>query len=107
MGGGESSFFVSGVGSGRIEIVKEAVTDRCHVALRVSNSERAVAALNAQGVELEEPRIKPGVKTAFPDAGYPYICRRGRYWIASARCAVSIRSELARSAMVRASFRTR
>jgi len=39
--------------------------------------------------------------------GCPYNCRRGRYWMASARCAVSIRSEPARSAMVRASFRTR
>jgi hypothetical protein len=32
-------------------------------------------------------------------------CRRGRYWITSARCTVWIRSLPARSAMVRASFR--
>ena len=32
---------------------------------------------------------------------------RGRYWIASARCVVSISSLPARSAMVRASFRIR
>ncbi len=62
---GRSSFFASGAGSGRIEIVKEAITDRCHVAVRVSNFERAVAALEAQGVEFEEPKIKPGVKSVF------------------------------------------
>jgi len=34
-------------------------------------------------------------------------CRLGRYWIASARCAVSVRSLAARSAIVRAGFRNR
>ena len=34
-------------------------------------------------------------------------CRRGRYWIASARCAVSIPSLPAKSAIVRASFKIR
>ncbi|MBC7249110.1 MAG: bifunctional 4-hydroxy-2-oxoglutarate aldolase/2-dehydro-3-deoxy-phosphogluconate aldolase [Anaerolineae bacterium] len=62
---GRSSFFVSGGGSGRIEIMKEALTDRCHVAVRVSNFEKAVEALKAQGVEFEEPKIKPGVKAVF------------------------------------------
>jgi len=38
---------------------------------------------------------------------HSYMARRGRYWIASARCAVSIRSLPARSAIVRASFRMR
>jgi hypothetical protein len=36
-----------------------------------------------------------------------YISRLGRYWIASARCAVSIESLPARSAIVLASFRIR
>ena len=36
-----------------------------------------------------------------------YVCLRGRYWIASARCAVSIPSLPARSAMVRDSFKMR
>ena len=40
-------------------------------------------------------------------AGRGQITRRGRYWIASARCAVSIRSLPARSPIVRASFRMR
>lgn len=36
-----------------------------------------------------------------------HACQRGRYWIASAKCAVSMRSAPAKSAMVRASFRVR
>jgi 2-dehydro-3-deoxyphosphogluconate aldolase/(4S)-4-hydroxy-2-oxoglutarate aldolase len=62
---GRSSFFASGKGSGRIEILKEAITDRCHVAVRVSNFEKAVASLEAQGVAIEEPIIKPGLKAVF------------------------------------------
>jgi 2-dehydro-3-deoxyphosphogluconate aldolase/(4S)-4-hydroxy-2-oxoglutarate aldolase len=62
---GNSSFFVSGRGPGRIEIAKERVTDRCHLAVRVSDFEKAVAALQAQGVELEEPKVKPNIKSAF------------------------------------------
>lgn len=62
---GRTSFFVAGKGSGRLEIVKEAVTDRCHVAIRVSNFEKAVASLEARGVALEEPVIRPGTKAAF------------------------------------------
>jgi 2-dehydro-3-deoxyphosphogluconate aldolase/(4S)-4-hydroxy-2-oxoglutarate aldolase len=62
---GRSSFFASGKGTGRIEIMKEAATDRCHVAVRVSNFEKAVAALKAQGVALEEPKVKPNVKAVF------------------------------------------
>jgi len=62
---GSSSFFVSGPRSGRIEIMKEAITDRCHVAVRVSHFEKAVAALKAQGVELEEPRIKSNAKAVY------------------------------------------
>jgi len=62
---GRSSFFASGKGSGRIEILKEAITDRCHVAVRVSNFEKAVASLEAQGVAIEEPIIKAGLKAVF------------------------------------------
>jgi len=62
---GRSSFFASGKGSGRLEILKEAITDRCHVAIRVSNFEKAVASLETQGVALEEPVIKPGIKAVF------------------------------------------
>jgi len=62
---GSSSFFLSGKGAGRIEVMKDAITDRCHVAIRVSDFEKAVAALKAQGVELEEPKIKADVKAVF------------------------------------------
>ncbi len=36
-----------------------------------------------------------------------YTCRRGRYWIASARCGVSMDADPDRSAIVRASLRMR
>jgi 2-dehydro-3-deoxyphosphogluconate aldolase/(4S)-4-hydroxy-2-oxoglutarate aldolase len=62
---GRSSFFASGQGSGRLEILKEAITDRCHVAIRVSDFDKAVKLLEAQGVDLEEPKIKSGVKAVF------------------------------------------
>jgi 2-dehydro-3-deoxyphosphogluconate aldolase/(4S)-4-hydroxy-2-oxoglutarate aldolase len=62
---GRSSFFVGGPGSGRIEVLKEAITDRCHVAVQVSDFEKAVASLEAQGVALAEPKLKPGVKAVF------------------------------------------
>ena len=62
---GASSFFLSGKGTGRIEVMKEAITDRCHVAVKVSNFEKAVAALQAQGVALEEPKIKANLKAVF------------------------------------------
>lgn len=62
---GKASLFVRGTGSGRVEIMKEATGDRCHVAVRVSNFEEAVAALNAQGVELDEPRTAPGMKVVY------------------------------------------
>lgn len=59
---GRSSFMVSSAGSGRLEVVKEKATDKRHVAIRVSSFEGAVEALRAQGIKLEEPKIKPGVK---------------------------------------------
>jgi 2-dehydro-3-deoxyphosphogluconate aldolase/(4S)-4-hydroxy-2-oxoglutarate aldolase len=63
---GNTNFFVSGPGSGRVEVVKEAITDKCHVAVLVSNFEKAVASLEAQGVALEEPlKTKPGIKAVF------------------------------------------
>ena len=63
---GSSNFFISGTGSGRIEVLKEAITDRCHLSVLVSNFEKAVASLEAQGVALEEPlKTKPGIKAVF------------------------------------------
>ena len=63
---GRSSFFVSGSGYGRLEVVKEPEENaRCHVAIRVSNFEEAFKYLQKKGIELEEPTIKKNVKTAF------------------------------------------
>ncbi len=62
---GRSSFFVAGKGPGRIEVMKEPVSDRCHIAVRVANFEAAVAALRARGIELEGPICKPESKSVY------------------------------------------
>lgn len=63
---GPSSFFVSGPGSGRIEIIKQPEENvGCHIAIHVSNFEAACKYLEEKGIELEEPIIKKGVKVAF------------------------------------------
>jgi 2-dehydro-3-deoxyphosphogluconate aldolase/(4S)-4-hydroxy-2-oxoglutarate aldolase len=62
---GNSSFFVSGQGSGRIEIMKEPPDHPCHLAIRVANFEEACKYLTDRGIELEEPKIKKGVKAVF------------------------------------------
>ena len=61
-----TNFFVGAIGSGRIEVVKEAITDKCHVAVQVSNFEKAVASLQARGIALDEPlKTPPGLKAVF------------------------------------------
>jgi 2-dehydro-3-deoxyphosphogluconate aldolase/(4S)-4-hydroxy-2-oxoglutarate aldolase len=61
-----TNFFVGNIGSGRVEVVKEAITDRCHVAVLVSNFEKAVASLQGRGVALDEPlKTPPGLKAVF------------------------------------------
>ena len=62
---GRSSIFVSGQGTGRIEVMKKPEAIKCHIAIRVSNFEEACRSLQEKGIELEEPRIKKGVKAAF------------------------------------------
>ncbi len=62
---GTSSFFISGQGSGRIEILKTAEPIKCHVAIRVSNFEEACKYLQEKGIELEEPKVKKGTKAVF------------------------------------------
>ena len=62
---GRSSIFVSGRGTGRIEVMKQPEAIKCHIAIRVSNFEEACRHLQEKGIELEEPRIKKGVKAAF------------------------------------------
>ncbi|MCD6465455.1 bifunctional 4-hydroxy-2-oxoglutarate aldolase/2-dehydro-3-deoxy-phosphogluconate aldolase [Candidatus Bathyarchaeota archaeon] len=62
---GKSSFFICGKGFGRIEIMKSPSSVKCHIAIRVSNFEAACECLKKMGIELEEPKIKKGVKIVF------------------------------------------
>jgi len=62
---GRTSFFVSGRGPGRIEIIKEPSAEKCHIAIRVSNFEAACEYLKKMGIELEEPKIGKGYKSVF------------------------------------------
>jgi 2-dehydro-3-deoxyphosphogluconate aldolase/(4S)-4-hydroxy-2-oxoglutarate aldolase len=62
---GTSSFFISGEGAGRVEVMKNAENVNCHIAVRVSNFEEACSYLQKMGVELEEPRMKRGIKAVF------------------------------------------
>ena len=62
---GNTSVFVNGPGSGRLEVMKEGHNEPCHIAIRVSDFEGAVAALKARGIELDDPKIKPDSKSVF------------------------------------------
>ena len=62
---GASSFFISGPGTGRIEVMKEPPNQPCHIAIRVSHFEEACKYLMDRGIQLEEPKIKKGVKAVF------------------------------------------
>ena len=63
---GNSSFFLSGSGTGRLEVMKQtAGKEPMHVAVRVSNFEEAVSALKARGIPLREPSIKPDLKVVY------------------------------------------
>ncbi|MBN1399295.1 MAG: bifunctional 4-hydroxy-2-oxoglutarate aldolase/2-dehydro-3-deoxy-phosphogluconate aldolase [Anaerolineae bacterium] len=62
---GNSSFFLSSDGPGRIEVMKGEPDSPCHLAIRVSDFEAAVADLKAKGIELLEPRISPTTKAVY------------------------------------------
>lgn len=62
---GELSFFLSGSGAGRIEVMKEPADVHCHVAIQVSNFEDAVAALKSKGVAFREPVLQPKRKLVY------------------------------------------
>jgi len=62
---GTSSFFISGQGTGRIQVMKEPMKTPCHIAIRVSNFEEACKYLTEHSVQLDEPKIKKGVKAVF------------------------------------------
>ena len=61
-----ASFFLSGQGSGRLEIMKNtAGNSHMHVAIHVSDFEAAVAELQAKGIQLKEPLIGPDLKIVY------------------------------------------
>lgn len=62
---GNSSFFVSSSGPGRIEVMKRGESDKPHIAIRVTNFELACNILKSKGVELEEPKVSSNVKAVF------------------------------------------
>jgi len=62
---GKSSIMLEASGPGRIQLMKEGETDRCHIAIRVFNYDEAVAMLMAKGIELEEPKVGQDFKAAF------------------------------------------
>jgi catechol 2,3-dioxygenase-like lactoylglutathione lyase family enzyme len=68
---GSSAFFLSGSGTGRIEISKESIDAPAHVALHVSNFESAVEVLRSKGVGIKQPVIKPDSKVAYLDVSDP------------------------------------
>jgi len=68
---GNSSFFVSGVGAGRIEFPKTSADAPVHLAVRVTNFEAAAAKLQAKGIGLKDTIIKPDAKSAYLDIADP------------------------------------
>ena len=63
---GAISYFLSGAGKGRIEVLKKAPgSEPMHVAVQVSNFEDAVSALRARGIALKEPIMEPDLKIIY------------------------------------------
>jgi 2-dehydro-3-deoxyphosphogluconate aldolase/(4S)-4-hydroxy-2-oxoglutarate aldolase len=62
---GNSSIFVGGMRPGSIEVSKEEKNERCHVAVRVTDFEAAMAQLQQLGIEFEDPKIKPNLKSVY------------------------------------------
>jgi len=62
---GVTSDFVEGQGPGRLEVMREPEQPKAHVAIRVSNFEEAMRVLQQRGVALEEPKVRPGGRSAF------------------------------------------
>lgn len=68
---GNSSFFLAGAEPGRLEVMKAPEETRLHLAIRVSNFDEAVAALQAQGISIKDPTVKPDSKAAYLDVTDP------------------------------------
>jgi Entner-Doudoroff aldolase len=62
---GDSSFFLSAWGPGRIEVAKRVPSAVPHIAVRVTNFELACSILKSTGVELEEPNIRGDGKSVY------------------------------------------
>jgi catechol 2,3-dioxygenase-like lactoylglutathione lyase family enzyme len=62
---GQSSFFMSSSGPGRIEVMKDKEFDKPHIAVRVTNFELACRILEQKGIKLDEPKIKDDIKAVF------------------------------------------
>ena len=61
-----ASFFLSGAGAGRLEVMKNTSGEaRVHIAIHVSSFEEAVAALRTKGVRLKDPMIQPDLKIVY------------------------------------------
>ncbi len=60
-----TGWFVSGTGQGRIEIMKERLTDRAHVAIEVADFDAAVEHLRGRGIEFETPTLLPANKVVY------------------------------------------
>ena len=68
---GNSSFFVSGTGVGRIEFPKTGADAPVHLAVRVTDFEAAAAILQAKGIGLKDANLKPDAKSAYLDIADP------------------------------------
>lgn len=68
---GNSSYFVSGAGQGRIEFPKTGADAHVHLAVRVTNFEAAAAMLQAKGIGLKDANLKPDAKSAYLDVTDP------------------------------------
>lgn len=62
---GNSSVFLMGLEDGMIEVIKNADLDQCHIAIKVSDFEKALNILHSKGVELDDPILKPQIKSVF------------------------------------------
>ena len=68
---GNSAYFVSSSGAGRIEFPKQEADIPVHIAVRVSSFEVATDVLQSHGIGLKDIVIKPGSKSGYLDVTDP------------------------------------
>ena len=61
----DASYFLAGAGTGRIEVMKQRNDAPCHIAIRVSDFEKAVAELESKGVKFKPAVITPTRKLVY------------------------------------------